>query len=365
MAPPTPVRDAVSAALGSEGTVADGAQLAALAKLDALAVVLAPGALPLAARIRDLLDGPGRHPPQRGLYLHGAVGRGKTMLMDAFFAALDEPRKRRCHFHRFMRELHAELAHLAQVRDPLAAVAARIARRTRVLCFDELAVIDIGDAMLLGPLLTALCERGVVLVATSNVPPAELYRDGLQRSRFLPAIAALERYCEVVAVDGGVDYRLRALERAELYHSPLDPAADASLERSFARLAGSGCSEPLEIDGRHLAVRRRADGVAWFEFAELCEGPRSAGDYIELACEHHTLLISGIPRLDASRDDAARRMISLIDELYDRNVKLIASAEVPIAALYAGQRLAFEFQRTASRLVEMQSHEYLARPHRP
>jgi len=364
MAEPTPVRDSVVATLAAEGTAPDPAQLAALARLDALAAALDPARLPLRTRLRDLLDGPSRHPLQRGLYLHGAVGRGKTLLMDHFFAQVRERRKRRSHFHRFMRELHAELAQLTQVRDPLAAVAARIARRTRVLCFDELFVADIADAMLLGSLFGALFERGVALVLTSNVPPAGLYRDGLQRARFLPAIAALERHCELLAIDGGTDYRLRALERAELYHAPLDAAADSSLQRSFQLLAGEGRTEALEIEGRRIKVRRRADGVAWFDFVELCEGPRSAGDYVEIAREHHTLLLAGVPRLDAARDDATRRLIALVDELYDRNVKLIVSAAVPAGELYAGERLAFEFQRTTSRLIEMQSHEYLGRAHR-
>jgi cell division protein ZapE len=365
-----PVREAIVAALAAEGHAPDAAQLAALEALDALAAALAPRPATLAERARAALGpllgrGP-RHPPVRGLYLHGGVGRGKTLLMDGFFERVAEPRKLRLHFHRFMREVHRALAALHEERDPLARVADDLAARARLLCFDELFVSDIGDAMLLGGLFERLFARGVTLVATSNVPPSELYRDGLQRARFLPAIAALERHTRVLAVDGGVDYRLRALEAAELWHQPLDAGADASLARSFHQVAGGHGVEggTLEVEGRAIPLRRRTDGVAWFDFAALCEGPRSAADYVELAREHHTVLVSGVPVLGPDRDDAARRFIALVDECYDRSVKLICSAAAPIDRLYAGERLAFEFRRAASRLAEMQSHEYLAREHR-
>ena len=373
MSAATPVRDAVAAHLAAQhqetGHAPDSAQLMALHELDALAAKLIPRAPSLIDRLLRALrpDPAPLHPPLTGLYLWGSVGRGKTLLMDHFFDCVAEPRKLRLHFHRFMREVHRELATLPQERDPLARVADRIAGRARLLCFDELFVTDIGDAMLLGGLFERLFARGVTLVATSNVAPQDLYRDGLQRARFLPAIAALERHCRVVAVEGGTDYRLRALAGAELWHQPLDAGADAALNDAFQRIAGSDGSAggALEIEGRPIALLRRAEGVAWFEFAALCEGPRATADYIELAREHHTVLVSGVPRFDAGRDDAARRFIALVDEAYDRNVKLVASAAVPIEQLYAGERLAFEFRRTISRLIEMQSLEYLGRAHRP
>ena len=358
--------DAVSAALAAEGQAPDAAQRQALAKLDALSLALDPAAPALLTRIKDVLDGPSRHPAVRGLYLWGQVGRGKTLLMDRFFECAPEPRKQRLHFHRFMREVHVGLKATGPVRDPLDAVAARFAARARLLCFDEFFVTDIADAMLLGGLFGHLFARGVTLVATSNAAPQDLYKDGLQRARFLPAIALLEQHCEVLALDGGTDYRLRALTHAELYHTPLDATADASLARSFHMVAGGeGVADTtLDVEGRVLAVRRLAEGVAWFEFAVLCGGPRSAADYIQIASEHHTVLVSGVPQFDAAREDEARRFIALVDETYDRGVNLVISAAVPIVALYAGERLGFEFRRVTSRLVEMQSAEYLARPHR-
>lgn len=362
--PATTVRDAVRATLAVEGHAPDAAQLSALEALDSLAVRLAPRPTTLLASLSGRLR---RAPPLAGLYLWGGVGRGKTLLMDHFFECVAEPRKLRLHFHRFMREVHRALAALEQERDPLARVADDLAARARLVCFDEFFVTDIGDAMLLGGLFERLFARGVTLVATSNVPPAELYRDGLQRVRFLPAIAALERHCQVLAVDGGVDYRLRALAGAELWHQPLGATADASLLHSFHCVAGGpGTADgALEVEGRLIPTRRRAEGVSWFAFEALCAGPRSAADYVELAREHHTLLLSDVPRFGADRDDAARRFIALVDEAYDRCVTLIVSAAAPIEQLYTGERLAFEFRRTVSRLREMQSDEYLGREHRP
>ena len=359
--------DATRAALAADGAAPDAAQLAALERLDAIAAALEAGAPTLLGRLRDLLDGPSRHPPVRGLYLWGSVGRGKTLLMDCFFGALGERRKLRLHFHRFMREVHAELKALGAMQDPLDAVAARLAARAKVICFDEFHVADIADAMILGTLFERLFARGVTLVATSNVAPAGLYRDGLQRARFLPAIALLERHCEVLAVDGGADYRLRALTRAELFHAPLGAAADAALSQAFRLIAGSDgvAGGSIVVEGRPIPTQRRAEGVVWFEFAALCGGPRAAADYIDLACENHTVVVAGVPAFDATRDDEARRFIALVDEFYDRAVKLVLSAAVPIGELYRGERLAFEFERTHSRLLEMQSAEYLARPHRP
>jgi cell division protein ZapE len=305
--------------------------------------------------------------PVRGLYFWGGVGRGKTYLMDIFFESLPFERKMRVHFHRFMQRVHRELRAAAGEKNPLLLIARKLAEETRVICFDEFFVSDITDAMLLGGLFEALFGRGVTLVATSNIVPDDLYKDGLQRARFLPAIALVKQHTLVLNVDGGTDYRLRTLEQAELYHSPLDAAAEASLQRSFTALAPeSGLADQrLEIEGRWIKVRRLAEDVAWFDFAELCDGPRSQNDYIELAREFHTVLIGNVPQLGAQRDDQARRFINLVDEFYDRNVKLVLTAAVPLAELYAGGRLAFEFERTKSRLLEMQSHAYLARGHRP
>lgn len=306
-----------------------------------------------------------RREPPPGLYFWGGVGRGKTYLMDTFFECLPFADKERVHFHRFMRGVHAELAGMDRQADPLKVIAKRLAKRTRVLCLDEFIVIDIGDAMLLAGLLAGLFEEGVTLVVTSNTPPHQLYRNGLQRARFVPAIELIQRQTAVVNVDGGIDYRLRALERAEIYHYPLDAGADRSLRGTFDNVAPDAgeADVVLNIEGRPIRTVRHADGVAWFEFSELCDGPRGTGDYIELARCYQTVLLSKVPRLDGGRDDEARRFISLVDEFYDRNVKMVISAEVAVDELYAGSRLAAEFQRTRSRLHEMQSHDYLALPH--
>ncbi|MFV8782256.1 cell division protein ZapE [Microbulbifer sp. SA54] len=307
--------------------------------------------------------------PEKGLYFWGGVGRGKTYLMDAFFESLPFEQKMRTHFHRFMREVHQQLKALAGEKNPLDKVADQIAGRARVLCFDEFFVSDITDAMILGSLLQALFERGVTLVATSNIVPDGLYRDGLQRARFLPAIDQLKEHTKVVNVDSGVDYRLRALEMAELYHCPLDAGANISLARSFDALIveGSEVREqvPLDIEGRSILAAKVADDVAWFEFRELCDGPRSQNDYIELAREFHTVLLANVPQFDERAESQARRFINLVDEFYDRCVKLVISAAEPLDTLYAGRHLRFEFERTKSRLQEMQSREYLARGHRP
>ncbi|MAT94733.1 MAG: cell division protein ZapE [Halioglobus sp.] len=305
--------------------------------------------------------------PETGLYLWGGVGRGKTYLMDNFYECLPFRRKLRVHFHRFMQRVHAELAALEGEKDPLLGVAGRIAEDARVICFDEFFVTDIGDAMILGGLMEALFARGVCLVATSNIEPQRLYENGLQRQRFLPVIDMLQKYTRVVNVDAGTDYRLRTLQQAELYHCPLDAAADRSLQDSFSRLAldqGQGW-ERIEINRRYLTCRRVSEDVAWFDFAELCDGPRSQNDYIELARIFHAVLVSGVPQFVAGTDDQARRFINLVDEFYDRNVKLVLAAAVPLLELYGGGQLEFEFQRTVSRLQEMQSFEYLAREHRP
>ena len=305
--------------------------------------------------------------PEVGLYLWGGVGRGKTYLVDTFYDCLPFEQKMRVHFHRFMQRVHRELKALDGEKNPLLIVADRLAEEAQILCFDEFFVTDIADAMILGGLMEALFQRGVSLVATSNIVPEKLYDNGLQRQRFLPAIALIEKYTQVVNVDAGIDYRLRTLQQAELYHTPLDAAADESLRRSFEQLAPEAGRhwERIEINGRYITCRCLADDVAWFDFDELCDGPRSQNDYIELARIFHAVLISGVPALGVAKDAQARRFINLVDEFYDRSVKLVLAAEKPLFSLYSGGKLEFEFQRTISRLQEMQSYEYLAREHRP
>jgi cell division protein ZapE len=266
-----------------------------------------------------------------------------------------------------MHRVHRDLTRVSGRRNPLERVATGLANEARVLCFDEFFVSDIGDAMILGELLTHLFVRGVTLVATSNVAPRSLYENGLQRRRFIPAIETIERNTDVINVDGGVDYRLRLLEQAETYHTPLDERAEAFLAERFAALAPDHASVEvdcdLDIEGRPIRCRRSGDDVAWFDFTALCDGPRSQNDYIELARLYHAVIVSDVPVFTASSEDRARRFISLVDEFYDRNVKLILSAEAPAETLYRGERLTFEFERTRSRLLEMRSHEYLARTH--
>ncbi|MCB1668813.1 MAG: AFG1 family ATPase [Pseudomonadales bacterium] len=307
--------------------------------------------------------------PERGLYFWGGVGRGKTYLMDNFYESLPFDRKMRVHFHRFMRRVHQELKNMPVQSDPLEVVADRIAAETRVICFDEFFVSDITDAMILGSLLKMLFRRGVTLVATSNIVPAGLYPNGLQRQRFLPAIALLEEHTVVVNVDGGVDYRLRALERAELFHAPLGDQAEQALMSAFRSLVPAvgevHKEERLDIEGRSLITRYVGEDVVWFDFPAICDGPRSQNDYIEIAREFHAVLVGNVPQMGRSTDDQARRFVNMVDEFYDRNVKLVLSAEVPLEQLYTEGKLSFEFQRTTSRLLEMQSHEYLARPHMP
>ena len=307
--------------------------------------------------------------PIKGIYFWGGVGRGKTYLVDTFFDALPFEQKMRTHFHRFMKRVHEELKTLKGEKNPLPIIAKRFAGEARVICFDEFFVSDITDAMILATLLDELFKNGVSLVATSNIVPDGLYKDGLQRARFLPAIALLKQHTEIVNVDSGIDYRLRALEQAELYHWPLDAEAELSLERSFKSLLTENCTvrenEPLMIENRIIRARKVANDIAWFEFRELCDGPRSQNDYIELGKIFEAVLVANVERMDAMKDDMARRFINLVDEFYDRNVKLILSAEVELKDLYAGGHLEFEFQRTLSRLLEMQSHEFLARPHKP
>ena len=309
----------------------------------------------------------GPRPPQQGLYLWGAVGRGKTWLMDMFYDSLPFAQKRRRHFHHFMQDVHNGLRENAGYQAPLERVADGIASGVEVLCFDEFFVSDIADAMILGTLLAALFARGVTLVATSNSPPDELYRDGLQRQRFLPAIELIQRHTRVIAVDGGTDYRLHRLTRTGTYLLTTDPATAPRLAELYRGLAHGAAVLPgqIEIAGREIATVALAPQAAWFEFSAICEGPRSTGDYIEVARTWSTVLVAHIPALTSQLEDAARRFIALVDEFYDRRVNLVVTAAVPLSQLYQGERLQFEFQRARSRLAEMQTPEYLAQPHRP
>ena len=314
---------------------------------------------------RSLLGRRRQWPRVPGLYLWGGVGRGKTYLMDAFHDSLPFTRKLRTHFHRFMLDVHERRRKYPNEQDPLKLVAEEYAQQVRVLCFDEFYVSDIADAMILARLFENLFAQGVTLIATSNTPPPRLYENGLQRANFLPFIGVLEKNLSVLNVDGGVDYRLRALNHAEIYHHPSDAAAEKNLSAWFAELAAGAVQRSLDlhIHGRTIRARKLAQGVAWFEFPALCEGPRSAADYIEIARTHHSVLLSRVPQLDSFREDAARRFVNLVDEFYDRGVKLIIAADQAPEKLYVGDKLKFEFQRTLSRLQEMQSQEYLAKPH--
>ena len=318
------------------------------------------------ARLVRRLEGRGRE-SVRGLYVWGGTGRGKTHLVDLFHRAPRPGSKLRMHFHRFMQLVHGELNMLSEREDPLRTVADRVAARARVLCLDEFYVSDITDAMILGRLLGALFEREVTLLATSNIAPPDLYAGGLQRERFLPAVELIERHTKVVHLDSGADYRLRALERARTWYSPLGPDAERGLAECFRALA----SEPvvdggaLTILGRTVPAVRHADGIAWFDFETLCGGPRSVADYIEIARDFHTVVLSGVPVLDDDRRDPLRRFIHLVDEFYDRNVNLIVSAAASPEGLYPGGRLIKPFRRTRSRLVEMRSTVYLGRGHIP
>lgn len=302
----------------------------------------------------------------KGLYIWGGVGRGKTHLFDLFYEVIPFEQKLRIHFHRFMREVHQQLKQLGQVPDPLERVAEHFSQKARVICLDEMHINDITDAMLMYGLLRGLFERGVALVTTSNVPPDGLYKDGLQRARFIPAIELMKQHTHVINMDGDTDYRLRKLEQAEIYHHPLDDQAETSLAASFNSLIAGDTPHSgfININGRDIPVRYWADDVVWFEFEALCNTPRSNDDYIEIATLFHTVLIGSVPTLDEKSSDQARRWINMIDEFYDRNVKVIISAESPPIGLYQGTRLSFEFERTVSRLLEMQSHEYLAKEHK-
>jgi cell division protein ZapE len=310
----------------------------------------------------------------RGLYLWGGVGRGKSFLMDSFYNCAPVAKKRRIHFHRFMQEIHRELHRKQGQAEPLAAIARDFAKDTRLLCLDEFHITDITDAMMMKRLLEALFDQGVVMVTTSNFEPDALYLHGLQRNQFLPAIDLIKANLEVINVDGGTDYRLRELEKAGVYHT--EAGADEALERAFLSIARheSADSAGLEIEGRIIHAKRDSRGVAWFDFHELCDGPRGKADYIELARRYHTVLVSGVPRFAAGDADTLRRFVWLVDEFYDRRVKLILSAAAPpeelIASAAAGDRFQANLnvslrERLVSRLTEMQTRDYLSQPHLP
>jgi len=344
--------------LEGRGFVADASQRRAVERLQRLFEEWKAYKARRKTPLRRMLVKPA---PPRGVYLWGGVGRGKSFLMDAFYHCVPLVRKRRVHFHHFMRELHRELDEVKGTADPLAAVAERIAKRWRLICFDEFHVSDIADAMILGRLLEQVMERGVAFCMTSNYAPDELYPNGLQRHRFLPAIALIKSRLDVLQVDSGVDYRRLKMEKVRVYHWPLTEASEAALVTIFHELAaGEEDHHPLVIEGRRIPCRKRAGGLVWFDFNALCGGPRSYADYVELARQFHTVMVSGIPRMNSSNADVARRFTWLIDVFYDDRIKLVVSAAAEPEQLFTEGVHAAEFARTASRLHEMQSAEYLS-----
>jgi cell division protein ZapE len=352
------VRAAYEAELVTRGYVSDPAQLRAVDALERCATEWADYKVQRSNAFKKLVN----HPDvPRGVYMYGGVGRGKSFLMDCFYGAVPIKRKTRLHFHEFMREVHRELRDLQGTVNPLDELGKRIAKRYRLICFDEFHVADITDALILHRLLDALFSNGVGFVTTSNFKPDDLYPGGMHRDRVLPAIALLNERLNVLSVDNGVDYRQRTLELLQLYHSPLGPESDSAMTDSFNKLAESQDENPvLQIESRQIQARRKAGGVVWFDFKTLCGGPRSQNDYLEIAAQFHTVLLSDVPAMPVRMASEARRFTWLIDVLYDRRVKLIMSAEVLPDALYTEGPLAHEFPRTISRLDEMQSAEYLA-----
>jgi cell division protein ZapE len=352
------VRQLYEATLAERGYKPDAAQLKAI---DALERCESEWADYKARRSNALTKLLRRPPIPRGVYMYGGVGRGKSFLMDCFFQAVPLTRKTRLHFHEFMREVHRELQDLKGMADPLDELGRRISRRYRLICFDEFHVADVTDAMILHRLLVALFDNRVSIVTTSNFHPDGLYPNGLHRDRILPAIELLKARMEVINVDAGTDYRQRTLEHVQLYHTPLGPQADAAMAATFERMAEARDEDPvLHIEQRELRSLRRAGGVVWFDFKTLCGGPRSQNDYLELATQFHTVLLSCVPHMPPRYASEARRFTWLVDVLYDRRVKLILSAEVPPDQLYTEGPLSHEFPRTVSRLQEMQSAEFLA-----
>ena len=351
------VRKAYEAELSSRGYLSDPAQLRAVLALERCANDWIAFKVQRSNALKKLVNRPS---VPRGVYLYGGVGRGKSFLMDCFYNAVPLKRKTRLHFHEFMREVHRELRDLQGIVNPLDELAKRMAKRYRLICFDEFHVADITDAMILYRLLSALFENGVGFVTTSNFKPDDLYPGGMHRDRILPAIDLLNANLEIVNVDNGTDYRSRTLEQTKLYHSPWGEHADFEMTQSFNKLAESQDENPiLQIEAREIRARRKAGGVVWFDFKTLCGGPRSQNDYLEIATQFHTVLLSDVPYMPPRMASEARRFTWLIDVLYDRRVKLIMSAEVMPEALYKEGPLAHEFPRTVSRLNEMQSVEYL------
>ncbi|KAF1022803.1 MAG: Cell division protein ZapE [Paracidovorax wautersii] len=355
---PVSVTENYQAELAKRGFQADAAQLRAIQALERCAQDWDTYQAQSASRLKRLFKRPA---VPRGVYMYGGVGRGKSFLMDCFFNAVNVERKTRLHFHEFMHEVHRELASLQGTVNPLDELGRRIAQRYQLICFDEFHVADITDAMILHRLLDALFDNGVGFVTTSNFRPDDLYPDGLHRDRILPAIKLLNDKLEVLNVDNGTDYRRRTLEQVKLYHTPLGPESDAALNAAFDKIAETrDDASTVTIEGRELPVRRRAGGVIWFDFKTLCDGPRSQNDYLEIANQYHTLVLSNVPQMSVAMASAARRFTLLIDVLYDRRVKLIVSAAVAPEALYTQGPLSHEFPRTVSRLTEMQSAEFLA-----
>jgi cell division protein ZapE len=353
-----PVRELYERTLAERGYKSDSAQQRAIDALERCENEWADYKARRSNAVTKLLVRP---PIPRGVYMHGGVGRGKSFLMDCFFQSVPLTRKTRLHFHEFMREVHRELQDLKGTADPLDELGRRIARRHRLICFDEFHVADVTDAMILHRLLESMFANRVSIVTTSNFHPDELYPNGLHRERILPAIELLKERLEVVNVDGGTDYRRATLQELSMYHHPLGPDADAAMQSAFDRLAEARDQDPvLHIEQRELRAKRRAGGVVWFDFRTLCGGPRSQNDYLELAQQFHSVLLSGVPQMPPRLASEARRFTLLVDVLYDRRVKLIVSAAVPPEALYEDGPLAHEFPRTVSRLLEMQSPAYLA-----
>ncbi len=348
--------------LGQRGFVADAAQRAAIERLQRAQDDWVAYKSRRSSAVRRLLV----HPElPRGVYMWGGVGRGKSFLMDAFHATVPVVRKTRLHFHEFMREVQRELAALQGTQNPLQELSRRIARRFRLICFDEFHISDVTDAMILDRLLESLFDDGVVLMATSNFEPDALYPDGLHRDRILPAIERLKRHMDIVRVDAGIDYRQQALREVALYLHPLGEQAQAAMRATFERLADGVDEDPrLLVEQRALPALRRAGGVVWFDFETLCNTPRSQNDYLELSTRFHTVLLSGVPRMGPEKATAARRFTLLVDVLYDRGVKLVVSADDEPQALYRAGALAYEFERTVSRLLEMQTPAYLQRVRR-
>ncbi len=351
------VKKAYEAELTARGYVADPAQLRAVEVLERCANDWVAFKAARSSALRKLINRP---EVPRGVYLYGGVGRGKSFLMDCFYNAVPLNRKTRLHFHEFMREVHRELSSLKGTVDPLDVLAKRVAKKYRLICFDEFHVADITDAMILHRLLAALFNNGVGLVTTSNFKPDDLYPGGMHRDRILPAISLLNERLDVVNVDNGTDYRRRTLEQVKFYHVPLGAHADAEMRDAFNKLAETHDEDPvLHIESREIHARRRAGGVVWFDFKTLCGGPRSQNDYLEIATQFHTVLLSDVPQMPMRMASEARRFTWLVDVLYDRRVKLIMSAQVPPEALYTEGPLSHEFPRTVSRLHEMQSREFL------